>query len=253
LPSPIDQLFALQHVDTELRALRLELAALQSAASELKTAVGTKRSVTQAKRQEVSDLERQRRDLEGKIADEEEKTKDRRMRMQRIRNEKELAALRREVDVSRELSTQLEDSLLRLFDGGEGKISELKVLEDDLGVAEQQLAESERAHAERSQALAADLERLAAQRTSLAAGLEESLRKRYELIFNRKGGLAVVEVRKEGDCGGCRMRVPPQLINQIHRNSDVVFCPSCQRILCVPDSRVTKDPTARSSSTDTPE
>jgi predicted nucleic acid-binding Zn-ribbon protein len=32
------------------------------------------------------------------------------------------------------------------------------------------------------------------------------------------------------------MRVPPQLITQIHRNSDIVFCPSCQRILCVPAS-----------------
>jgi len=241
LASPIERLFALQHVDTELRALRLELAALQSAASELKTTVGTKRSVTQAKRQEVADLERQRRDLEGKIADEEQKTKDRRMRMQRIRNEKELAALRREVELSRELSTQLEDSLLRLFDGGEERISELKVLEDDLAVAEQQLGERERAHAERSQALAADLERLSAQRTSLAGELDESLRRRYELIFERKGGLAVVEVRKEGDCGGCRMRVAPQLITQIHRNADIVFCPSCHRILCVPASRAPRE------------
>ena len=62
--------------------------------------------------------------------------------------------------------------------------------------------------------------------------LEESLRRRYDLIFERKDGLAVVEVRKEGDCGGCRMRVPPHLITQIHRNADVVLCPNCQRILC---------------------
>ena len=51
------------------------------------------------------------------------------------------------------------------------------------------------------------------------------------------------EVRKEGDCGGCRMRVPPQLITQIHRNSDVVFCPNCQRILYVllADQRASKE------------
>jgi len=236
LPSPIDQLYSLQHVDTELRALRLELAALQDAAGELKTTVGTKRSVTQAKRQEVNDLERQRRDIEARISDEEEKTKDRRMRMQRIRNEKELGALRREVEVSRDVSVQLEDQLLKLLDGGEGKIAELKTLEEDLAVAEAELAESERAHQERSQALAADLERLVNERTRIAADLEEPLRKRYDLIFERKGGLAVVEVRKDGNCGGCRMRVPPQLITQIHRNADVVFCPSCQRILCVPAS-----------------
>jgi predicted nucleic acid-binding Zn-ribbon protein len=231
--SSTEQLYALQRVDTELRALRLELAALEGAASEVRTAVGAKRSVTQAKRNEVAELERQRRDLEARITDEEEKTKDRRMRMQRIRNEKELAALRREVDLSRDLSAQLEDQLLRLLDGGEGKVGELKSLEDDLVDAERRLAEREHELSDRRQALAADLERLTAERTRLAMDLEEGLRKRYDLIFERKEGLAVVEVRKEGDCGGCRMRVPPQLINQIHRNADVVFCPNCQRILCV--------------------
>jgi predicted nucleic acid-binding Zn-ribbon protein len=242
LASPIERLYALQHVDTELRALRLELSALEGAASELRTEVGTRRSVTQAKRQEMAELERQRREIEAKIADEEEKTKDRRMRMQRIRNEKELGALRREVELSKELTAQLEETLLRLLDGGESKLVELKTLEEDLAAAEQKLAEREREHAERSQALAADLEQLTAERTRIAEELEESLRRRYDLIFERKGGLAVVEVRKEGDCGGCRMRVPPQLITQIHRNSEIVFCPSCQRILCVPASDLAPRP-----------
>ena len=234
MASPIDQLYALQQVDTQLRALRLELSALQGAASELKTAVGNKRSVAQAKRQEMAELERQRRDIEAKLVDEEEKTKERRMRMQRIRNEKELAALRREVELSKDLSVQLEDSLLKLLEGGDGKVGELRALEEDLAAAEVQLAERERECAERNAALAAELGRLDAERTRAAAELDDGLRKRYELIFDRKGGLAVVEVRKEGNCAGCLMRVPPQLITQIHRNADVVFCPSCQRFLFVP-------------------
>ena len=59
MPSSIEQLAALQQVDTQLRALRLELSALGGAAAELKTTVGTKRSVTQAKRQEMQELEKQ--------------------------------------------------------------------------------------------------------------------------------------------------------------------------------------------------
>jgi uncharacterized protein len=233
LANAFERLLALQRVDTELRALKLELAALGGSASEVKTEVGGKRSVTQAKRQEMADLERQRRDMEAKLADEEAKTKDRRMRMQRIRNEKELGALKREIDLSKELSAQLEDTLLKLFEGAETKITELKVLEEELAAAEARLVEREREHVERQQALAADLERLTAERTAIAAEIDEALRRRYELLLDRKGGLAVVEVRREGDCGGCRMRVPPQLITQIHRNADVVFCPNCHRILCV--------------------
>ncbi|MGH7897384.1 MAG: zinc ribbon domain-containing protein [Candidatus Binatia bacterium] len=233
MANTFERLLSLQRVDTELRALKLELSALGGSAAEVKTEVGTKRSVTQAKRQEMADLERQRRDIEAKLADEEAKTKERRMRMQRIRNEKELGALKREIDLSRELSAQLEETLLKLLESGETKLGELKTLEGELAAAEARLLEREREHIERNLALAADLERLTAERTAVATEIDETVRSRYELLLERKGGLAVVEVRREGDCGGCRMRVPPQLITQIHRNSDVVFCPNCHRILCV--------------------
>ncbi len=236
MPSVVDQLFALQTVDIQLRKLRLELSGLGAAAAELRTEVATKRLLTQTKRLEMSEVERRRRDIEATLTDEEEKTKDRRMRMQRIRSEKELAAIKREIDQSKEQSTVLEDELLTLLDGFDAKAAELKGMEEDLAAVEAKLAAAEREHAERKVALAAELEHLTGERTGLAERLEPGLRSRYELIFDRKGGVAVVELRS-GDCGGCRMRIAPQLITQLHRNVDIVFCPSCNRILYVP-SRV---------------
>jgi hypothetical protein len=233
LPSVVDQLFALQTVDIQLRRLRLELSGLGAAAAELRTEVATKRLLTQTKRQEVSDVDRRRRDLESTLSSEEEKTKDRRMRMQRIRNEKELAALKREIDLSKEQSTLLEEELLAILEGYDAKAAELKAMEDDLASVEAKLVAVEREHGERKVALASDLERLTGERTVLAEKLEPGIRSRYELIFDRKGGIAVVEVNA-GDCGGCRMRIAPQLITQIHRNVDIVFCPACQRILYMP-------------------
>jgi hypothetical protein len=53
---------------------------------------------------------------------------------------------------------------------------------------------------------------------------------RYELIFARRGGTAVVEVTG-GICQGCYMNIPPQLWNEIIRSEKVNLCPSCQRIL----------------------
>ena len=60
--------------------------------------------------------------------------------------------------------------------------------------------------------------------------MDEELRRRYEMILQRRGGVAVVAVR-DGTCQGCRMRVPPQLYNQIQRNDQIILCPSCQRML----------------------
>jgi len=55
---------------------------------------------------------------------------------------------------------------------------------------------------------------------------------RYELIFSRRGGTAVVEVNA-GICQGCFMNIPPQLWNEIIRNEKLHLCPSCQRIVFV--------------------
>jgi len=47
------------------------------------------------------------------------------------------------------------------------------------------------------------------------------------------GGLAGVAVAlaKGGTCQGCRMRLPPQLYNEIQKHLQIHFCPNCQRIL----------------------
>jgi hypothetical protein len=74
------------------------------------------------------------------------------------------------------------------------------------------------------------MDRERATRTELIQTVDGDLRRKYEMIFSRRGGLAVVEIR-EGACQGCRIRVPPQLFNEIQRNEQVILCPSCQRML----------------------
>ena len=232
MPTSIDQLHALQRVDGALRRHQVELDELASAATSARLQVEEKRPVVMARRHEMAELERRRREIEARLADDEEKMKDRRMRMQRIRNEKELGALRREIELMKEQDSALEDELLRIMETGDTRAGELKTLEEDLGQLESALGEHQARHTERIQALREEMDRLRADRAVVTQELDDTLRKRYELLLARKDGLAVVEIH-QGHCTGCRVRIPPQLITQVHR-SQVVFCPSCQRILCHP-------------------
>jgi hypothetical protein len=54
------------------------------------------------------------------------------------------------------------------------------------------------------------------------------------MIFSRRGGVAVT-MAKGGTCQGCRMRLPPQLYNEIQKHLQIHFCPNCQRILYYED------------------
>ena len=52
------------------------------------------------------------------------------------------------------------------------------------------------------------------QRETLTTQLPVALRKRYELLMSRRGGVAVVEAR-DGACLGCHMHLPPQMFNNL--------------------------------------
>ncbi len=63
-----------------------------------------------------------------------------------------------------------------------------------------------------------------------SVNLDAPVLSRYEMLFSRRAGIAVTEA-KGGTCQGCRMRLPPQLYNEIQKHLQVHFCPNCMRIL----------------------
>ena len=152
------------------------------------------------------------------------------MRITRIRNDKELGLAKREVDLLKEETANLETELVAVMEEGEASAAKLQGLESELARLTAERDAESTALREKQNRLAAEIERERATRTELVEGVDGDLRRKYEMIFSRRGGVAVVEVRG-GTCQGCRMRVPPQLFNEIQRNQNVILCPSCQRML----------------------
>ena len=228
----IDLLVSLQNIDLQLRERTDAIDARRREIAELDGMLAEQRQVLEGVRAERADLESRRRDIEGSLQDEEAKMKDRRMRLNRIRNEKEAAAVRREIEVAKEGTGQLEEGLMGLFEQLDGVNAREKELADAFTALEtKRAAEKTRTDAEIAE-LSSGLEESRAQRETLAVQLDANLRRQYETILSRRKGQAVVEIRG-GNCVGCHMRIAPQLANEIHRNTRVITCPSCHRILYV--------------------
>jgi predicted nucleic acid-binding Zn-ribbon protein len=230
LPSQIELLVQLQQVDQTLRANTQAVASSEGRVADLDVAYRAKAAATDEARTAATALSARQRDLEGRLTDGESKMKDRRMRITRIRNDKELGLAKREVDLLKEEITGLEAELQQVYEQVEAATTGLAALEGELkGLAEAREAEAV-ALKDTIARLGSDIERDRARRQTLIDTVDQELRRRYEMILSRRGGLAVVPVR-DGTCQGCRMRVPPQLYNQIQRNEQVILCPSCQRML----------------------
>ncbi|MFN8544747.1 MAG: C4-type zinc ribbon domain-containing protein [Candidatus Binatia bacterium] len=230
MPTQIELLAALQMVDQSLRDKEQAVEGGRCRVAELEEAHRTRSSETAQARETLAAASARQRDLEQRLAANEAKLKDRRMRITRIRNEKELGLAKREVDILKEESGTLETELMTVMEQVEAVTAQAAAAEEALAGITQALATE--AGELRAQVAASDAE-IAAERqrrASLVGALDEDLLRRYEMIFSRRGGVAVVEIRG-GTCQGCNMKIPPQLFNQIQRNDQVFLCPNCQRML----------------------
>jgi len=228
--TPIDRLAALQEIDCQLREKTELLQTLQREIAELESQRLLQRERTRVTQVERDGVEAGHRELEAHLEDEETKMKDRRMRLNRVRNEKELQALRREIEVGKEANQQAEEELLRMLESQETLSASAKQAEELLREIEAEAEAKIAQYQARINTLQAEAETQSAVRSRMAARLDRKLRQKYEQIFERRGGTAVVEVRN-GTCLGCHMHLPPQFFNELQRTRDVRLCPSCHRIL----------------------
>ena len=74
------------------------------------------------------------------------------------------------------------------------------------------------------------LARLNADRSSLTKTIDPELLKKYNMVKDLVGNVAITAV-KNAVCQGCNVNIPPQLYNELQRFETLMFCPHCQRII----------------------
>jgi len=151
-------------------------------------------------------------------------------RLPAIQTQKEYVAVLKEIDMAKKtcLETQTQISEInKQIDELEADLAEKNT---SLDIMKKQTAargkEIEALLSENEQKISARR----ATRESLAKDLPKSLLSKYQRIFARREGLALVGVA-EGACCGCHMQLPPQQYNQLHRGTELQSCPHCNRLL----------------------
>jgi predicted nucleic acid-binding Zn-ribbon protein len=219
-------------VDEKLEALentRLdllsEMKALSQKFEDKKTELGALKALLKEKETERAWMERE-------VQGEAKKLKERRTKLSRIKNLRELQALQREIEQSKQSTTKMEEELLALMEDLEGKGILLKEEEAKLREGENAWQERKKSVEKEIESLEREYQNQTRARAEIAARLSEELVGQYQLIFSRRGGKAVVSVGG-GTCQGCYVNIPPQLYNEIMKNKRLILCPNCHRILYI--------------------
>lgn len=232
MQAQIEILALLQTLDREIK----ELAGRKQG---LLGAIGTKEREIRGKKSEIdalvagfSEKEKLRLEKDRVFQDESKKATEKRMRMNRIKNIKELQALQREIDQARQHNGELEEELIGIMQELDAIKAQIEAKEAEMSAMRAEWQSKQSELEEQIHGIDAAVSEAIVRRQSIAAQVAGDLISRYELIFARRGGTAVVEVTA-GICQGCFMNIPPQLWNEIIRNEKLHLCPSCQRILFV--------------------
>jgi predicted nucleic acid-binding Zn-ribbon protein len=221
---------SLQAIDRELRELEQSLSSVAERVEKLR--VESEQYQTELSR--LTDDEQKsgttRRLLEKELAEGEARIRNKRMRLNQVRNDKEMQALAHEVEAQKETNQRLEAEVLASMEGAEPRAARIVELTDVVGKAREALLAAEKEIAAQVEDLKISISKQRVDRDLMANGMERALLQRYEMIFSRRAGLAVAEA-KGGTCQGCRMRLPPQLYNELQKHLQIHYCPNCQRIL----------------------
>ena len=240
MATQIDVLAALQELDQGLSRKEQLLQDLRQHVTAIGSEMAKTEQEAEAQSQKLQELEAQHRESEGRLKLEEDKIKEKRVRLNRIRNEREMLAAQREIELMREEKGKLEEGTLLLLEQIEQEnegLGQSRIRLDELQVQHRQ--EVERTDSQIT-GLEAESRRQREERAGLIGALDPTLQSRYERIFAKCGGLAVVQIQ-QGTCQGCHMRLPPQLCNQIQssqlqQSEKIYYCPHCTRIIYWPQA-----------------
>lgn len=175
-------------------------------------------------------LEDQRKDLVQDLLVEEGNIKRAEERLPTIKTQKEYVALLKEVDSAKKMNNdiqektaKLDEQMAALASDRDEKLAELAELSS--GVKSRQ-SEIDAALAECAKVLGEGDDK----RDGFLDKLPAAIRKRYEMLLDRRAGIAIVEAR-QGTCLGCHMNLPPQLYNNLFTATEIQSCPHCNRML----------------------
>jgi uncharacterized protein len=230
LNEELSRLISLQEIDVEIKRLKDEIAMLPVRRQELERDFS--RSVKEyfdlKEQLETANDERSR--FESELEIEQEKHQKFKNDLMKATNEREYTTAVREIDVARKTISSLETEIIKLMEKTEKLEANIKErtpeIESRRVEVDRQLTEWLSSSAVNQQRL----DELLARRLPALEALSASARATYARLSKMRSGFALAEAR-DYSCLACRMKIRPQVFNDIRRGEKIITCESCGRIL----------------------
>jgi uncharacterized protein len=228
--SALSSLVALQQLDTAAEAARKRLAELPGLEQQAAQRLASAKAGVEAAKASLAANHASRRELEKQVAAVDVRLARFDDHRAAVKTNQEYTALLHEIATAKSDKDTLEEQILVVMEAADAISSEIKIAEALMAdVSREAETVSTRVNDER-RALEAEVVRLGTERARASAEVDRAILVRYEQLLKQRRMIAVAEMTGE-TCTACHVRLRPAVAQAVRRNSEIVQCDSCQRIL----------------------
>ena len=231
MKAELQQLVALQNLDTSIRKLQSELEAIPQRRAVIESEFDQRAFEIRALENQRDEARHARTRLETEVSEQRVRVDRAERNLMSSKKPDEYTAAIREADAARKQISALETQILEQMETLEKAEASLNERAEEISSLnsdrEARLKEFDDETREQSNRLTSNR----AERERLVAALPKSMGALYVRISARiRDGVAVAEARN-GACMACFMALRPQAMAQVRRGDEVITCDNCNRIL----------------------
>jgi predicted nucleic acid-binding Zn-ribbon protein len=223
-------LLEIQTIDGEAVRIGKQLASYPKQIAQLEGAAAQARAGLESARKSLKEARASRGVLETEVGQKQEEVKRFLNQQMQVKTNKEYQAITHQIETLNGIISDLETEVLEALDKEEtleARIEQLK--EDETHAVREASTEKERIGALEVEKRAR-LEKLQSERAVYVAKLPEELAEKYEILFERYPGTAIVPTDAK-TCGGCHMALLAATVQEVHESGTLAPCSHCRRLL----------------------
>jgi hypothetical protein len=179
----------------------------------------------------LEEMKKVRRNKEQELKVEMERLQKSQDKLLSVKTNKEYQAVLKEVDGIKRNNSDLETEILICMEKVDNLAYEIKEKDIQCQKWIQEFEKQKKVLKAEIEKSNLELENQQKLRIETVKKVHPDLIKKYEVLIEKRHGLAVVPIQ-DGFCQGCNINIPPQKFLEIQKNNNTIMnCPFCNRIL----------------------
>jgi uncharacterized protein len=226
----IEKLLVIQDHDCRINKFERELADIPARKAAIEALLDDHRKAVAHAKEELKGKLAEMKRVELEVESARERIRKLREQQMQLKSNKDFRTMEDEIAGVQKGIRAIEDKMLEMMEGIEAAQGLIKQRETDLKIEESSVHREVAAIEQRATELRNEIERVRQGRAILALAVEADRLRHYERILANKKDVALVSV-ENGACGGCHMKLPPYICHEAKKQTEVVVCEFCQRML----------------------